>query len=59
MKHDQYKELLHLSFFHELDEREQQVLETHLKSCSDCQSELEGLRKLGVALEREIGRAHV
>ena len=58
MKHDQYEELLHLSFFHELDEHEQQVLETHLKSCTECQSEFEGLRKLGVALG-QVGKVEV
>lgn len=51
MKHDRYKELLHLSFFNELDEREQQALDAHVSSCADCQSELEGLKKLGAALE--------
>ncbi len=58
MKHDQYKELLHLSFFQELDEYEHQILGKHLKACVECQSELEGLKKLGVVLEQG-GRVEV
>jgi hypothetical protein len=52
MKHNDYKELLHLSFYDELDEEERQVLEDHLKGCDDCQEELAELRKLGALLDR-------
>ncbi len=46
MKHDQYKELLHLSFYNELSDEEQSVLDEHLKTCVDCRTESEALRKL-------------
>jgi anti-sigma factor RsiW len=46
MKHDQYKELLHLSIYHELDDEGQSVLDDHLKTCAECQTESEMLRKL-------------
>jgi hypothetical protein len=46
MKHDQYKELLHLWFYHELSDEEQSILEVHLKTCAQCRTESEGLRKL-------------
>ena len=46
MKHDQYKELLHLSFYHELSDEEQSVLNGHLKTCAECRTESEGLVKL-------------
>ncbi|MBF8293638.1 MAG: zf-HC2 protein [Bacteroidetes bacterium] len=50
MKHDQYKELLHLSFYHDLNDDEQMVLSDHLKNCAECQAEGEGLKKLESAL---------
>jgi hypothetical protein len=46
MKHDQLKELLHLSFYHELGEEEQSLLDTHLKTCSECRTAAAELRKL-------------
>lgn len=50
MRHDQYKELLHRSFYHELNDDEQIVLTGHLKHCAECQAECEGLKKLESAL---------
>jgi hypothetical protein len=50
MKHDQYKELLHLSFYHEINDDEQSVLDEHLKTCAECRTESEGLRNLESAL---------
>ncbi len=52
MKHNDYKELLHLSFYDELSEEERRVLDDHLKTCGDCREEVEELRKLGTLLER-------
>jgi len=46
MKHDKYKELLHLSFYNELDEDERAILDEHLRTCADCRTESEQLRKL-------------
>jgi hypothetical protein len=46
MKHDQYKELLHLSFYNELNDEERSILEEHLKTCAECRTESEALRKL-------------
>ena len=53
MKHDQYKELLHLSFYHELADDEQEVLDAHLASCVECGAEFEELRKLETLLGSE------
>jgi hypothetical protein len=50
MKHDQYKELLHLSFYNELTDDEQSVLDEHLGTCGECQAEAAELRKLESAL---------
>ena len=52
MKHDDYKELLHLSFCDELNEEERQVLDDHVKSCGDCREESKELGKLGILLGR-------
>jgi hypothetical protein len=52
MKHDQFKELLHLSFYHELDARDRTVLEEHLRTCSECRSEGAELEKLDSLLVR-------
>jgi hypothetical protein len=52
MKHDQYRELLHLFLFHELDEEERQVLDEHLKTCSACSEELVELQKLDSILQK-------
>jgi hypothetical protein len=46
MRHDQYKELLHLSFYNELSDEEQLVLDEHLKTCAECRTESEELRRL-------------
>jgi hypothetical protein len=50
MRHDQYKELLQLSFYQELNDDEQMVLTDHLRNCDACQVEGEGLKKLESAL---------
>jgi hypothetical protein len=50
MKHDQYKELLHLSFYNELNDEERSVLDEHIKTCAECRMESEALRKLESAL---------
>lgn len=52
MKHDEYKELLHLSFYDELNEEEQKVLEKHVECCPDCKAEFEELQKLDSLLAR-------
>ena len=52
MKHDDYKDLLHLSFYDELNEEERQVLDDHVKSCGDCREESKELSKLGILLGR-------
>jgi hypothetical protein len=52
MKHDQYKELLHLTLYHELGEDEQKVLQEHMKTCSECQTEFAELEKLESVLSR-------
>ena len=52
MKHDDYKELLHLSFHGELNEEERAILDGHVKACSDCRNELGELRRLGTLLDR-------
>jgi hypothetical protein len=51
MKHTDYKALLHLSFYDELNEEEQRVVDDHLKRCGDCREELEQLRRLGSLLD--------
>ena len=52
MKHEQYEELLHLSFYHELSDEEQVALELHLKACAECQAEAAELGKLETVLTR-------
>ena len=52
MKHDRFKELLHLSFYHELDGRDRMVLDEHLDTCSECRSESTELEKLDSLLVR-------
>ena len=50
MNHEQYKELLQLSLYDELDRDEAHTLEKHLAVCKDCRSELEELKNLHSAL---------
>ena len=52
MKHNDYKELLHFSFYDELNEEERRVLDDHVKTCGDCREEAEELRKLSTLFER-------
>lgn len=55
MKHDEYKELLHLSFYNEISDEEQSVLDEHLKTCAECRTDSEELRKLESALVQAPG----
>ncbi|MCX6133524.1 MAG: HEAT repeat domain-containing protein [Ignavibacteriales bacterium] len=52
MKHDQYIELLHLSFYHELGDEEQVVLNEHLASCAECRAEAVDFGKLESVLAK-------
>lgn len=52
MKHDQFKELLDLSFYNELNDEDRSVLDEHLRTCAECRTESEELRKLGSVLEQ-------
>jgi hypothetical protein len=52
MKHNDYQELLRLSFIDELNDEDRRVLDDHVKTCRDCRDEVEELRKLGMLLER-------
>ena len=51
MKHQQYKEWVQLSLYHELNEREQSLLDDHLLGCSECREELNRLQKFHAALK--------
>ena len=46
MKHNEYKHLLQLSLFGELNSEEQQKLKEHLLSCEECRTELEDQKNL-------------
>lgn len=46
MKHKQFIEWLQLSSYSELCEKEKKLLNKHLKACSQCRTELEGLKRL-------------
>ncbi|MBT8379231.1 MAG: zf-HC2 domain-containing protein [Ignavibacteria bacterium] len=41
MKHNEYKQLIHLSLYGELNEDEKKKLKEHLDSCEECRMELE------------------
>lgn len=45
MNHEQFKEWLHLSFYNELQEDEQVLLEKHLSTCDECRSVREELAR--------------
>jgi len=46
MKHEQFEEWLQLAIYHELNEQEQILLESHLKVCKQCRKNLEELNEL-------------
>ena len=46
MKHNEYKQLLHLSLYGELNSEEQKILKDHLMSCNECRKELEDQKNL-------------
>jgi hypothetical protein len=46
MQHNEYKKLIQLSFYGELLSREQDDLNEHLKSCTECREELEYQKNL-------------
>lgn len=52
MKHEQLRELLHLSLYHELDDDQKSVLDQHLKTCTDCSAEMAKLQKLDNLLQK-------
>jgi len=46
MKHNEYKKLLQLSLFGELNSKEQTILKEHLLTCEECRNELEDQKNL-------------
>jgi hypothetical protein len=46
MKHRQFEDWLQLSLYNELSEQEEELLKTHLKTCTQCQSDLHELNTL-------------
>lgn len=46
MKHERFKEWLHLSVFDELQEDERHLLEEHVASCDECRREREGIVRM-------------
>ncbi len=46
MKHNEYKQLLQLSLYGELNSEEQKLLKEHLLECIECQRELEDQKNL-------------
>ncbi|HTY35901.1 MAG TPA: HEAT repeat domain-containing protein [Bacteroidota bacterium] len=52
MKHEQFKELLHLSFHGELSEDEHALLKEHLGGCSECRAEAAELERLDGILSK-------
>jgi hypothetical protein len=55
MKHTNLKELLHLSFYGELNDDEQRVLDAHMLNCAECRNELSELKKFSALVERGQG----
>jgi HEAT repeats len=50
MRHEQFKEWLSLSVVEELSGGMQELLDNHLRECSECQQELAGLKKFASAI---------
>ena len=46
MNHNEYKQLIQLSVFGELNENEQSMLKNHLADCDECRTELEDQKNL-------------
>lgn len=46
MKHNEYKQLLRLSLFGELNSEEKEILKAHLLTCEECRIELEDQKNL-------------
>src|SRR5436309_617971 len=46
MNHQQYREMLSLLLYGELNEDDSSVIHEHLKECAECRSEWESLKKL-------------
>ncbi|MGE5457184.1 MAG: HEAT repeat domain-containing protein [Methanococcaceae archaeon] len=44
MNHEEYKELVQLSIYNELDEAEKSRLDQHLQECSECRAEMKELK---------------
>jgi hypothetical protein len=53
MEHKQYRELLSLSVFDELEKEQAGLLEEHLHTCEACRTELGELRKMHSILEKK------
>lgn len=52
MKHTQYRELLHLSLYQELDDDQQEVLNDHLVKCQSCAEEFAEMGRLDAILRQ-------
>ena len=50
MDHQQYKDLLLLSLYNELESDESSLLDKHLETCSECAGEVQQLKKFHTAL---------
>jgi hypothetical protein len=50
MNHEHYKEWIELSLYHELNEREQSLLNDHLADCLECREERNRLQKFHATL---------
>ena len=46
MQHNEYKKLIQLALYGELNADEQKLLESHLTSCEECRKEMEGQKSL-------------
>jgi hypothetical protein len=54
MNHQHYKDQLQLMLYDELDAQDRQDLEEHLEGCTECQAELEELKKFHSVLAQHI-----
>ena len=54
MKHRQWKEWLHLSFYDELTPGERQQFDMHIKECASCRKELEEIKHLHKILAQRM-----
>jgi hypothetical protein len=53
MKHEQFKEWLHLSAINEIDDDAQGLLDIHLRECSECRVELKELQDFYSIIEKQ------